>query len=108
MIVCEDGPRITLSFSETGQITQTSNSARSIVHNVSKKLPVRLFPNEERGVVTSACFSSVVIGVTTSYMTGAFTVSPGGDMVFDYPGVVMMNVTQATIRPFCVTYDTGR
>ena len=107
LTVCEVGPRITLSFPEIGPITQASNSSGTVVHNVSKKLPVKLCPTEERGVVTSACFSSVVIGSTTSYMTGIFAVSPGGDIVFEYPGVVMMNITQTTIRPFCVTYDTG-
>ena len=74
---------------------------------MSKKLPVKLCPTDERGVVTGVCFSTVVIGGTVSAMTGIFTVSPGGDITFEYPGVVLMNVTQATIRPFCVTYDTG-
>ena len=105
MIVCEDGPRITLSFPEIGPITGTG-----AVHNVSKKLPLRLCPTEERGVVTGFCFSTTVLNGTSSQMTSIFTVSPTGDIVFEYPGVGLggaINQT-VTIRQFCVTYDTGK
>ena len=105
LIVCEEGPRISLSFPEIGPITQSSNWTN--LKSISKKLPVRLCPVEERGYVTGFCLADYIISGTASQMITTVTMSPEGDISFLNPNSVTQ-VGSITIKPFNFSYDTGR
>ena len=109
LVICEDGPRITISFPRIGPITQTLTAY--IPHNVSKKLPKRICPSEIWGdEVSVTCMEEFNVTSGTQQNISLFMLSPYGDVRLIRPGLPYgtTTYTTTTIYPFCFVYDTLR
>jgi len=107
VIVCEDGPRITMSFPQIGPLSQIPADS-IVVHNVSTKLPVLLCPTVERGPVNQNCFEALTKSdLSIVPLISLFSIVPTGYMSFSHPGSVY-TISGSTISGFSITYDTGR
>jgi len=114
IIVCEDGPRITLSFPQIGPVTQANTgSGNMTVQSLNSALPRKISPTEERGEYYFPCLAQMgwVDGTSGSTVKTQqmvlFHLCPNGTFTFDYLGAQVVFFTSAIILPFCVTFDTG-
>jgi len=106
IIVCEDGPRITLSF--PGFTVTGSGGGFPGVQNLDQKLPKIICPCERLGSTTALVMVDTIIGTTGGQSFDLFTLSSTGDFNFVAPGGLSVLLNSLTLHPFSITYDTGK
>ena len=108
IIICEDGPRITLSFP---QIIVSVPTLGFFVRSLDKLLPTRISPDITRNNITSLAY-----GVFNDYVAGtkqiilvSVKVDSGGTITWGTDSATGgFPVGQATIYAFSMIYDTGK
>ena len=114
LIICEDGPRITISFPHIGPLTQANTgSGNMTIQSLNSALPRKISPVQERGEYYFSCFALVgsIDGSTGSLIKTqqilSFHLRNDDTFEFQYSSPQIVFVTYVEIFPFCVTYDTG-
>ena len=107
IIVCEDGPRITLTF-PWFTVTQPEEGNFGKIQNLDEKLPKIICPCERLGSTTAnVMIPATASGGLVTYRMNLFTLTSGGDFSLVVPGTVIPSVS-FDVPTFSITYDTGK
>ena len=103
IIICEDGPRITLSFPNFGPVS-SSQGDNALVRNINSNLPMRICPDVER---PAFAVLNAILGAATTTSLVTFSLLNDGTFAFNLTGGVVGYPNQFTALSFTVVYDTG-